>query len=299
MLRMNGFQCDGLGRSSSARAALGADHKRARLVAARTSNSLADCSRATPIAACNSRSACTGSGLSSRACPLPPRTRWPDRRPESPAGPRDRSASRAVSSPPGSQNRLGRRLARIIAGRSRSAIGGDALRPQRRDLANPAPSARAVGADLILPERRRVAFEPEASQPVCDVHRHLTAPSADRSMSPGPMLSSNDCAATRSSPCSGQASRDTCQRRGAVSSAVERLVYTERVGGSIPSPPIPAIACAAALDARGPPSYTLPPVAAGVAQLVRAPACHAGGRGFEPRHSRQRLPRHRHVSIAL
>src|SRR3546814_7742516 len=28
---------------------------------------------------------------------------------------------------------------------------------------------------------------------------------------------------------------------------------------------------------------------AGVAQLVRVPACHAGGRGFEPRHSRHSL----------
>src|SRR3546814_4383144 len=28
---------------------------------------------------------------------------------------------------------------------------------------------------------------------------------------------------------------------------------------------------------------------AGVAQLVRVPACHAGGRGFDPRHSRHSL----------
>src|SRR5690606_25114231 len=29
---------------------------------------------------------------------------------------------------------------------------------------------------------------------------------------------------------------------------------------------------------------------AGVAQSVRVPACHAGGRGFEPRHSRHLFP---------
>src|SRR3546814_17302998 len=32
------------------------------------------------------------------------------------------------------------------------------------------------------------------------------------------------------------------------------------------------------------------PPCAGVAQLVRAPACHARGRGFEPRHSRHSPP---------
>ena len=48
----------------------------------------------------------------------------------------------------------------------------------------------------------------------------------------------------------------------------EHLVYTERVVGSSPS---------------------VPTIFGGVAQLVRAPACHAGGRGFEPHHSRHSI----------
>ena len=52
---------------------------------------------------------------------------------------------------------------------------------------------------------------------------------------------------------------------GRLAQLVEHLVYTVRVVGSSPS---------------------VPTICGGVAQLVRAPACHAGGRRFEPGHSR-------------
>src|SRR5208282_1650650 len=46
------------------------------------------------------------------------------------------------------------------------------------------------------------------------------------------------------------------------------------------------------LDGPRPQPYTVRPACnAGVAQLVRASACHAEGRGFESRHSRQSLCR--------
>ena len=55
-------------------------------------------------------------------------------------------------------------------------------------------------------------------------------------------------------------------RAGRLAQLVEHLIYIQRVKGSSPLPPT---------------------ILGGVAQLVRAIACHAIGRGFESLHSRQ------------
>ena len=63
---------------------------------------------------------------------------------------------------------------------------------------------------------------------------------------------------------------------GRLAQLVEHLVYTEGVKGSSP---------------------LLPTKIGGVAQLVRARACHARGRGFESLHSRHKLDNDSQIEI--
>ena len=65
-----------------------------------------------------------------------------------------------------------------------------------------------------------------------------------------------------------------CKNHGSIAQLGEHLPYKQRVIGS--SPIVPTI--------DGP-----------VAQLVRAPACHAGGRGFEPHPGRH----HKYSALAV
>ena len=65
---------------------------------------------------------------------------------------------------------------------------------------------------------------------------------------------------------------------GSIAQLGEHLPYKQRVIGSSPIVSTKADTTVSAL------------IYGGVAQLVRAPACHAGGRGFEPRYRRQPTP---------